>query len=1120
VQHESLTQFRAQHEAADDVDLLSPPDRPPSRSNEHPWLRSRAIRSLIAVGAGVVLLIIFATTALVLDFRARTLADAERELTNTALILAEHSDRTFQSLDVVLMSIVERLNAMGVGSSEEYTRLMADESVHLMLKDKIAGLPQFGAVSLIGLDGRLINFSRSWPSPTVDVSDRDYFRALWLNPGLTSFVSEPALNRVTGRWSIFLARRFTSADGRFLGLVLGTMELRQFEASFGTVALGENGAISLQRSDGTMLARYPRAEASIGNRYTAGPDALEGRAGATLRVVGRVGERERLIAYRRLASYPLFVSVGNDVEAILSAWRRLATILLGAGALVALIIGATVFLVSRRLVRNIIKSRKTLHDQKLQLDTALNNMTQGLLMFDPDGRVMLCNKRYMEMYRVPADMVARGCTRSELIAHHYAIGLLTGDPDRRVAAAMRDAANCQAYTRLLETTDGRFIAVTNRRVGDGLRVSTHEDVTEFRQREASFRMLFESNPLPMFAYDQETFAFINVNAAAVAQFGYTREQFLALTVRDVWAPADRDRYSRMVRRPDDYHGEEMWNYCRADGSEFEAAVYSRALRYRGRMTRFGAMVDMTERRIAERERDRNREFLDSVIESVPTTIFVKDIRDHRYVLINQAAERLWGLPRGEVIGKRADELFPKETADIIMQHDRELIESRSQRSFPAHAIHTPRNGVRLVTSHRLCMRDQHGEPQYLIGVLEDVTDRMGVEDQLRQAQKMESVGNLTGGLAHDFNNLLTIIIGNLDLLQDDVAGNAGVEEKLGIVMQAAERGADLTRQMLAFSRRQSLQPTRVDTNALIVATSRLLARTLGEAVKVDLELGSDLRMAIVDEAQLETALVNIAINARDAMPRGGTLTIATRNSELSPAYAARHAGLAAGDYVTIELTDTGTGMSPDVLDRVFEPFFTTKPVGKGTGLGLSMVYGFMKQSGGHVTALSEPGRGTTFRLFLPVVAVAQSEAGAPLSRSNAADAPESDRPIRVGTGEVILAVDDNAEVRGTVALQLKKLGYEVREAENAHTALAILESDEQVDLLFTDIVMPGGVNGKELAARARLKRPNLKVLFTSGFPGTANSITTELDEDDVLLSKPYRHHDLAGVLHEMLGEAA
>jgi CheY-like chemotaxis protein len=373
--------------------------------------------------------------------------------------------------------------------------------------------------------------------------------------------------------------------------------------------------------------------------------------------------------------------------------------------------------------------------------------------------------------------------------------------------------------------------------------------------------------------------------------------------------------------------------------------------------------------------------------------------------------------------------------------------------------------------------------QYVLGVVEDVTERKQLDDQLRQAQKMEAVGNLTGGIAHDFNNLLTVIIGNLDLLREDVAGHVKAEQKIDTIAQAAERGADLTRHMLMFSRRQPLQAEEIDVNTLIAGTTRLLSRALGG---------------------------NIAINARDAMPTGGALTIATRLAHFDAEYAAHHAEVAAGAYVLIAISDTGTGIPPDVVERIFEPFFTTKPTGQGTGLGLSMVYGFIRQSGGHIKVYSEVGYGTTFKLYLPLATGPASNAAA---RPSAPRQPATAR--RVGN-QTILAVEDNPDLRATVARQLRDLGYRVCEAESASDALAVLGDAERVDLLFTDMMLPGGVNGKELATEARAKRPDLKVLFTSGFPGTSGRQETLLEPGDVLLSKPYHKHDLTKAIEAAL----
>ena len=382
-----------------------------------------------------------------------------------------------------------------------------------------------------------------------------------------------------------------------------------------------------------------------------------------------------------------------------------------------------------------------------------------------------------------------------------------------------------------------------------------------------------------------------------------------------------------------------------------------------------------------------------------------------------------------------------------------------------------------------------------------------MEQQLQQAQKMEAVGNLTGGLAHDFNNLLMIIIGNLDLLLEDVGHLPDAAEKVEIVLQASLRGADLTRQMLAFSRRQLLHPKRININDLIGKTIQLLKRTLGANISVELRTAGDPALVLVDAAQMEAAVVNIAINARDAMPGGGTLTITSAVEHVDAEHAVQQSGATPGNYVCIEVSDNGNGMPDDVLTHIFEPFFTTKEPGKGTGLGLSMVYGFIKQSGGHIIATSELGKGTTFKLYLPLAGAIEAQSSVEFV------APPL---VPLAAGEVILAVDDDPNVRATTVSHLRNFGYRVLEADNARTALDRLDSDPTIALLFTDIVMPGGMNGQELARLARSRRPDLKVLFTSGFPDTGQTDGGAADMDGMLLSKPYRKQDLARAVLEAL----
>jgi CheY-like chemotaxis protein len=352
---------------------------------------------------------------------------------------------------------------------------------------------------------------------------------------------------------------------------------------------------------------------------------------------------------------------------------------------------------------------------------------------------------------------------------------------------------------------------------------------------------------------------------------------------------------------------------------------------------------------------------------------------------------------------------------------------------------------------------------------------------------------------------LGIVIGNLDVLRGRIAAEPETDELAREALEAALRGAELNRRLLAFARRQPLQPTRLDLNALVEGIVTLLRRVLGEQIEITLDLGRDTWPAVVDQAQLEAAITNLATNARDAMPKGGRLAIATRNRRLDADYAAQHAEVAAGEYAEIEVGDNGMGMPPEVMSRIFEPFYTTKEQGRGTGLGLSMVFGFIKQSGGHISVYSEPGRGTTFRLYLPRASAGPDAA--------AAIGPAAAAP---GGGERVLVVEDNAGLRRVAIRQLKELGYAVIEADSAAAAMAALEGGG-ADLVFSDIVMPGGVDGFDLAAEIGRRWPAIRVLLTSGFGGgNLEQSLAALPPGVRLLGKPYRKAELAAALRSVL----
>ena len=396
-----------------------------------------------------------------------------------------------------------------------------------------------------------------------------------------------------------------------------------------------------------------------------------------------------------------------------------------------------------------------------------------------------------------------------------------------------------------------------------------------------------------------------------------------------------------------------------------------------------------------------------------------------------------------------------------------------------------------------------GGEKVVLSIVRDLTERRTIEEQLRQAQKMEAIGQLTGGIAHDFNNLLGVIIGNLDLVRETMTGNEDLADLTSDALTAALGGAELTRRLLAFARRQPLQPEVTDLRDLIENAAKLLRRVLGEKVDVTLAFEDDCSPVNIDKVQLEAALTNLATNARDAMPKGGRLHIATGRRRIDAGDADGAQEIPAGDYMVIEVTDSGVGMPPEVASRIFEPFYTTKGRDRGTGLGLSMVFGFLKQSGGHVSVYSEVGIGTTFRLYLP------SAAGAPAAKAAAS------APLRSSShGETVLVVEDNAALRSIAARQLRELGYAVLEAKDSAEAIGICERGG-VHALFSDVVLPGDMDGVELAHEATRRWPELKVLLTSGFPET--KFADRLDKPEFrLLAKPYRKSELASLLREIM----
>ena len=620
-------------------------------------------------------------------------------------------------------------------------------------------------------------------------------------------------------------------------------------------------------------------------------------------------------------------------------------------------------------------------------------------------------------------------------------------------------------------------------------------------------MITEANPI-----DDPGPRIIYVNEAFTAVTGYSREEVIGKTprvlqgVKTQRAELRRIRAALSARRPVQV---EIINYKKS-GEEYWLEINLTPLfDEAGHCTYFVAIErDITTRKIIEKALAESEQRFRTVAELTSDIVWDWDLVE----------DTVW---RNEVgtarFGAQANLTFIKSQAwkDSIHPGDRERVLARLHEALESSATkwtdeyrYSLTNGsFAHVWARGSIIRDDAGKAIRIVGSTSDVTKQNQFEEQLRQSQKLDAVGKLTGGVAHDFNNILMVILANVDAILegDDDAGD--VKEHLEKIASAGQRAAQLTRQLLAFSRKQTLQPQRTNLNDLVVTTGALLRRTLGEHFELDSLLAEDLWPTDTDRAQVEAAVVNLCINARDAMPGGGRIVIETRNAALDADYVMNNPEATVGDHVVLSVTDNGSGIPPEILGKVFEPFFTTKEVGKGTGLGLSMVYGFVRQSKGHVKIHSDVGHGTKVALYLP------------RSEQNAAaetDMPRTGDPR--GTGRILVVEDEHA-VREVLVRHLSGLGYAVTEAENGANGLALLESGQTFDLLLTDVVMPGPINGKILADEAVKLSPGMSVLFMSGYSEDAISNLGILDPGVMLLNKPFRKSDLAQAVRRQLDQA-
>ncbi|AXK83009.1 EAL domain-containing protein [Pseudolabrys taiwanensis] len=709
---------------------------------------------LIAAGGFVLtVMIAVATWTLLASLRADQIKETQGNLERQTLMLAEQIDRSMQSIELIQQAVIERVRSLGIVSTRDFEALMVDYETHRRLKDQMRGMPYIDALVLTSPDGKLLNFTRAWPIPQdlgIPQNALPAFEAFKNDPERMVFIGRPLRNPINGAWTIPIARRITGHLGEYLGVTFGTISVSYLEDYFRSVSSNQDHSISLFRRDGTVIARYPVSETVRQRSFANRPlfnDVLPARGFGTLIERGALEDRQLMVSGRNLQHYPMAIVVIKRLDDALTSWRYAAIYIAGAALIITLLIVGGATFMARKFGRN-------LQAQNRKLDAALNNMSQGLTMFDGAGRLIVYNDRYRDLYKLPPESLKSGIALRDVlqlraesntcfVPSHKSV-------DNYIDELLAKVKEGSPYSFISEIGDGRTIAIVNHPMPGGGWVATHDDITEAKRREESFRLLFDGNPIPMWVHDLGSMRFLAVNEAAVAHYGYSREQFMTMNVFDVRVPEEHDDLTALFRRIDDATShEQIARHRKADGSVIDIVANMRVLNYEGHRATLVALQDVTSRKAADEQLRRTQNFLDTIIENVPVPILVKevppainDVAKYRYTLINRAAEDLFGISRDYIIGKTPAELFPPEQARFITTNNGATLHSDSPLFQTDHPIDTFLNGRRLATAKSVAVRDGHCRPQYLVTVLEDVTDRRRAEQGIARMAHHDALTDL------------------------------------------------------------------------------------------------------------------------------------------------------------------------------------------------------------------------------------------------------------------------------------------------------------------------------------------------------------------------------------------
>jgi PAS domain S-box-containing protein len=641
-----------------------------------------------------------------------------------------------------------------------------------------------------------------------------------------------------------------------------------------------------------------------------------------------------------------------------------------------------------------------------------------------------------------------------------------------------------------------------------LRQELAAESARVRDAESQQQLLFSANPYPMWVYDCRTLRFVSVNDTAVRTYGFSREEFLGMTILDIRPSEETPALLNYVDHiHPGFNGIGIRRHRKKDGSLLFVEISGFAFERNGGSYELTLANDVTQRKLMEEALIQSQTSLQSLVDSAPFGICRTSLEEDRFESLNPAMLKILG-------GYRLDEAMGLKISTQVYVDPRDrgrlmeiLRRNATVQGYELNLLRRDGSTVPLRISGALA-RDPHTNAEYFTGYVEDMTQQSALEQQVRQVQKLEAVARLAGGVAHDFNNILVVIKLSTELMLAQITLDNPLSKSLLQVSNAADRAAALTRQMLALGRQQIMQVRVINVNSVVTETSHMLCRIIGEDIRLVTNLCDTLENSRLDPNQVGQVILNLAVNARDAMPEGGVLHLETANVDLDNAYAQEHPPVQPGRYVMLAVSDTGTGIDKSILPRIFDPFFTTKEVGKGTGLGLSIVYGIVKQSGGYVWVYSEPAHGTTFKLYFPAITALLEN---PLVCSEAYAEP---------SGQTILIVEDEATIRGNVRECLQQLGYHVVEAEHGEAALQVYDRlHGKIDLVLSDLVMPG-MGGYELAGRLAQRHPGVRMLFMSGYTEDSAARRDILLQGSAFLQKPFSVADLSTAVHQALAVRA